>query len=148
MPLSSSIKPSIQGRAKEPILQEPIYPQTKTIVEEILDEMIEKKILRGAQKEYLLGDSSPRQRRFYLLPKIHKEPHKWSKPGEIPPGRPIVSDCSSETYHTAEYIEHFLNPISTRHPSYLKDTYDFIDKIKNIIIPPNALLFTIDIDSL
>lgn len=129
-------------------LQEPIYPKTRALVEEILNEMVEKKILRGTQREYLLGDSNPRPRRFYLLPKIHKEPQKWSKPGEIPPGRPIVSDCNSETYNTAEYIEHFLNPISMRHPSYLKDTYDFINKIKNIIIPPNALLFTIDIDSL
>lgn len=129
-------------------LQEPVYPQTRVMVEEILNEMVENKIIRGAQRDYLLGDSHPRPRRFYLLPKIHKEPEKWSKPGEIPPGRPIVSDCNSETYHTAEYIEHYLNPISTRHPSYLKDTYDFIDKIKELIIPPNALLFTIDIDSL
>ncbi|MGL4283863.1 MAG: reverse transcriptase domain-containing protein, partial [Eubacterium aggregans] len=66
----------------------------------------------------------------------------------MPPGRPIVSDCGSETYATAEYVEHFLNPISTRHPSYIKDTYDFIEKIKNITLPTNCLLFTIDIESL
>lgn len=31
---------------------------------------------------------------------------------------------------TVEYVEYFLNPISTRHPSYVRDTYDFIEKIK------------------
>lgn len=67
---------------------------------------------------------------------------------EVPPGRPIVSDCNSETYFTAEYVEHFLNPLSTRHPSYLKDTYDFICKICKLQVPENSFLFTIDIDSL
>lgn len=97
---------------------------------------------------YLMGPDNPRQRFFYLLPKIHKEPETWSVPFEMPPGRPIVSDCGSETYATAEYIEYFLNPISTRHPSYIKDTYDFIEKIKNLSLPSECFLFTIDIDSL
>ncbi|KAG7489839.1 hypothetical protein JOB18_021555 [Solea senegalensis] len=83
-----------------------------------------------------------------MLPKIHKDPVKWSKPHVIPPGRPIVSDCSSETYRTAEYLDFFLNPLSTTHPSYIKDTDDFIDKIKNVDIPADSILFTIDIDSL
>ncbi|XP_045897466.1 uncharacterized protein LOC123964654 [Micropterus dolomieu] len=83
-----------------------------------------------------------------MLPKIHKDPAGWSKPHEIPPGRPIVSDCSSETYYTAEFIDHFLNPLSIRHASYIKDTYDFVERIKQISIPLNAFLFTMDIDSL
>lgn len=66
------------------------------MVEEILNEMVDKK------KKNLLWDSLPRPKRFYLLPKIHKEPEEWRLPGEIPQGRPIVSDCNSETYHTAE----------------------------------------------
>jgi len=129
-------------------LKEPIFPQTQSEVKEILEEMCSQKIINIHQKNYLVGEGSPRPRRFYLLPKIHKEPEKWSVPHEIPPGRPIVSDCNSETYFTAEYIEHFLNPLSTKHPSYLKDTYDFINKIGKLKIPPNATLFTIDVDSL
>lgn len=78
----------------------------------ILEEMYEKGIINGKQKEYVLGLGTPRPRSFYLLPKIHKDPKDWSLSFQIPPGRPILSDCSSETYYTAEYIEHFLNPIS------------------------------------
>ena len=46
-----------------------------------------------------------------MLPKIHKDPAAWSRPSEIPPGRPIVSDCSSETYNTAEYLDHYVPPL-------------------------------------
>lgn len=109
-------------------LDEPICPQTQVEVREILEEMCEKRIINGKQKEYLLGSSRPR--RFYLLPKIHKNPNSWSVPNKIPPGRPIVSDCSSETYHTAEFVEYHLNSISRKHKSYLQDTYDLIQKTK------------------
>ncbi len=129
-------------------LDEPIYPQTKVEVEEILEEMYDRKIINRKQWEYLSGPAVPRARRFYLLPKIHKERKKWSLPGKVPPGRPIVSDCNSETYNTAEFIEYHLNPISQKHTSYLRDTYDFIAKTKDLRIPTGALLFTIDVDSL
>lgn len=129
-------------------LSEPIYPQTQIEVREILEEMYEKELISGKQKEYLLGPGIPRPRRFYLLPKIHKKTDSWTVPHKIPPGRPIVSDCDSETYHTAEFVEYHLNAISQKHQSYLKDTYDFISKTKNLVIPSNAFLFTIDVDSL
>lgn len=35
-----------------------------------------------------------------------------------------------------------------KHPSYIKDTYDFINKIKEFPLPPDSFLFTMDIDSL
>lgn len=129
-------------------LTHPIYPNTVPIVNKIILTLHEKKFINLKQKHYLMGDAVPRARLFYMLPKIHKDPAKWSKPHEIPPGRPIVSDCSSETYHTAEYLDHFLNPLSTTHPSYIKDTYHFVEIIKRLRIPDNSILFTIDIDSL
>ena len=42
--------------------------------------------------------------------------------GQIPPGRPIVSDCSSDTYRISEYIDHFLGPLAITHDSYFIDT--------------------------
>lgn len=92
-------------------LAEPIYPQTTVEIREILEEMCEKKIISQDQKD-LSGSGTPRLRRFYLLPKTHKDPGSWSVPHKIPPGQPIVSVCDSESYYTAEYIEHFLGPIS------------------------------------
>lgn len=66
----------------------------------------------------------------------------------IPPGRPIVSDCDSTTYNVARYIDHYLSPLSSLHPSYIKDTYHFLDVIRPITVPSASFLFTIDIDSL
>ena len=86
-------------------LDSPIYPQTIFLIEKILLRLFENKFINIKQLEYLRGNQEPRSRIFYLLPKIHKPPEKWSVPHQIPPGRPIVSDCGSESYNTAEYIE-------------------------------------------
>lgn len=129
-------------------LNKPIYKDTLLEIAQIFQKIYEKKLINAKQRNYLMGDTEPRARRFYLLPKIHKDPSKWHKPFEIPPGRPIVSDCNSESYRSAEYIDYFLNPLAKLHKSYIKDTYDFIEKIKTLIIPQNSILFTIDVDSL
>lgn len=57
-------------------------------------------------------------------------------------------DCNSESYYTAKFIEHFLGPISQKHNSYLRDACDFISKTKDLVVPSNSFLFTMDIDSL
>ena len=129
-------------------LESPIYLSTIPLVEEILRKLKDKKFINLKQWQYLRGDGEPRCRYFYLLPKIHKAPENWSIPFQIPPGRPIVSDCSSETYQTAEYLDYFLFPLSTLHPSYLKDTYDFLEKVKNILVPTDAFLFSMDVENL
>lgn len=129
-------------------LEGPIYLETAPVVYQIVDTLYKKKFINAKQKQYLKGDTTPRERRFYTLPKIHKDPNGWTLPFEVPPGRPIVSDCNSETYRTAEYIDYYLNPLSVKHPSYVKDTYHFIETIRGLKIPPNSLFFTIDIDSL
>lgn len=129
-------------------LQSPIYLDTIPMVQKILDKLQEEGYINRKQKDYLKGSDNPRPRYFYLLPKIHKDPSTWPKPFEIPPGRPIVSDCNSETYFTAEFLEYFLNPISNLHPSFIKDTYDFLDKLKTLKVPTQSFLFTMDIESL
>lgn len=129
-------------------LSESLVMETQKLVNEILQNLFEEGFINRKQKAYLMGPDIPRSRRFYLLPKIHADQGSWTVPGEVPRGRPIVSDCGSETYKIAEYIDHFLNPISQTHQSYLKDTFDFIDKIKLKPFPANSFLFTIDVESL
>ncbi|KAL2076758.1 hypothetical protein ACEWY4_027645 [Coilia grayii] len=129
-------------------LPKPIYTDTIPKIRKILDTLKDKKYINHKQHTYLLGNPVVRPRRFYTLPKIHKNPATWSIPFQIPPGRPIVSDIDSESYKTAEYLEHFLTPISTKHKSYIKDTYHFTEIIKNLTTPTTAYLFTMDINSL
>lgn len=129
-------------------LIQPIYKDTVPLVDDILNSLKKKKIINASQFKYLKGDIQPRIRRFYILPKIHKEPAKWTVPFEIPAGRPIVSDCGSETYYTAEFIDYYLNPLSTKHPAYVKDTYHFTELVKKLKIPATAFFFSMDVDSL
>ncbi len=125
-----------------------IQPQTQLKVREVIQKLYHNKFINAKQRDFLFGPNNPRDCPFYLLPKIHKEPHTWTVPYAVPPGRPIVSDRSSVTYNIAMYIDFFLGPLSSRHPSYLKDTYHFLDIIRPIILPDSALLFTLDVDSL
>ena len=125
----------------------PIYPDTAHEVHNIIQTLLDNKYITRKQSFYLRGEENPRPRIFYLLPKIHKPPQSWSIPYEVPAGRPIVSDCNSESYRIAEYIDYFLTPLSTKHSSYIKDTYDFVNEIKNTKITQEAILFTIDIVS-
>lgn len=117
-------------------------------MKQIVDQLHRTKFINAKQRTYIIGRSKPRPRRFYILPKIHKDPETWTVPWEIPPGRPIVSDCGSETYATAEYIDHYLYPLSIKHPGCIKDTYQFIELVIKLSVPLNSLFFTIDVESL
>ena len=66
----------------------------------------------------------------------------------MPPGRPIISDCDSESYKVAGYIDHFLQEISQKHPSYIKDTCDFLSKLRTAKVQPQTLLITLDVESM
>lgn len=129
-------------------LEKPIFMDTVPMVRRILDTLKNKKYINERQRKYLIGTSEPRERRFYTLPKIHKPPEKWTIPYKVPPGRPIVSDCGSETYFTAEYLDFYLNPLSVLHPAYVRDTNHFIEIVKTIRIVGDYYFFSMDVDNL
>lgn len=121
---------------------------TIPLVGNILDTLKKKKFINEKQRQYLIGALQPRERRFYILPKIHKCPDKWTIPFEVPPGRPIVSDCGSQTYFASKYLDYYLNPLSTKHPAYVRDTCHFLDIVKSIRIPSDFYFFSVDVESL
>ena len=128
-------------------IQEPIYMETSLKVNEILLDLLSKKYITPKQFQYLKSPPEPRARQFYMLPKIHKPLEKWPVPNQ-PPGRPIISDCSSESYGVSEYIDHFLQPLASKHDSYLKDTTDFLNKLKQVKINKDSLIVTMDVESM
>lgn len=129
-------------------LSSPLQLETQIMMRTIIDKLYLNKYINFKQLAYLYGPDNPRPRLFYLLPKIHKKPESWTVPFKVPAGRPIVSDCGSESYRVAEYIDYFLNPLSHMHASYVKDTYDFVNKLRTVKVPSNSFLFSIDVDSL
>ena len=129
-------------------LENPIFQDTGAKINEILDDLEnQSKYLSQKQLEYLRPSAEPRPRVMYMLPKIHKPFEKWPFPA-MPPGRPIVSDCSSESYAISEYIDSFLQPISVKHDSYVKDTPDFLSKLRQVKVKPDTLLITLDVESM
>ena len=78
--------------------------------------------------------------RFYLLPKIHKRGV---------PGRPVVSSCGSITENVSKLVDWFLKPLITTIPSYVRDTRDFLAKLRSVgVLPKDSLLVTLDVVSL
>lgn len=82
-------------------------------------------LLSAKQVQYMRGQDTPKEMRFYLLQKIHKDRATWPF-SDVSPGRPIVLDCGSESYGVVEFITKHLGPLSTIHASYVRDTYDFL----------------------
>ena len=65
--------------------------------------------INDKQVKYLAAMSKSQTRTFYLLPKIHKPVNTWTD-SNTPPGRPIISDCGSESDNISEYIDSHLKP--------------------------------------
>lgn len=78
------------------------------------------------QSDYVRGMDVPKRRRFYILPKIHKEKN------------------------LLEFLDmpYYLNPLSSKHKSYIKDIQDFLEKVRRIKVRKEAKLFSKDIESL
>jgi hypothetical protein len=116
-------------------------------INKILNDLRFKGIISLNQHRYLTARETDSDRYFYMLPKIHKAADKWPRP-DMPEGRPIVGDCGTESRRVSDYIDHFLQPLANKHASYLKDSYDFVDKIRDKIINKNYLLVTGDVTAL
>ena len=75
-------------------------------------------------------------RKLYLLSKIHKRLYNV-------PGRPVISNCGTNTEKASEFLDYHFKPIMQRGKSYIKDSRDFINKIKSLQnIPGGAILVT------
>jgi len=128
-------------------LDYPIFIGNVKKLNDVLRKMYNEGFINRKQFLYLEAKETHKLRYFYLLPKVHKDREKWPTPN-MPEGRPIVADCGSESYRISEYIDHFLRPVSNSHESYLKDTFDFIHKIRDKPIDKDWLMVTGDVSAL
>ena len=74
---------------------------------------------------------------LYGLPKIHKENN---------PLRPILSSIGSYQHECAAWLSEILSPLREHHSS-VKDTFDFLRKIKDVNIQ-NKVMSSLDVKSL
>ena len=126
-------------------LEKPRYQKNILAIKQILRDMKQRNIISDKEFEFLLPQNA-KARQFYGLPKIHKEKNKWVD--NFPPLRPITSDCGSESYNIALYVDKIIKPLAQQHPSFLRDTWDFLDKISEIKLPEHTILISCDVESL
>jgi len=98
------------------------------------------------EDEFDTFPTKTRTPQFYILPKIHK-PHDNTLPLGYP-GRPIVSACNSQTDNISKFLDYVLKPHMQSLPSYIKDTTDFLTKIKSCNLSSHSYLVTLDVNSL
>ena len=74
-----------------------------------------------------------------MLKKLHKNPMGI---------RPIVSSCESPTENISQYVDFWLQPLMKAIPSFLKDTSELINELRNLPVELDTILVTIDVKSL
>ena len=72
--------------------------------------------------------------KLYFLPKIHMRLSNV-------PGRPVISICGTPTEKASECLDYHLKPVMQRRWSKIKDSGDFIEKIKKMgNIPDDGII--------
>ena len=101
--------------------------QYRKEVDDIAQVLKDKNYINNFEQSKLLeGKRIPT---FYGLPKVHKIYEKF------PPLRPICSGYEACTVTLSEFVDSFLKPAAKKTKTYIKDTTDFICKIKDLKIP-------------
>ena len=61
------------------------------------------------------------------------------------PGRPVISKCGAPTEKFPKYLDHILKLIMQENWSNIKDSWDFLKKVKHLgQRPDGAILVTAD----
>ena len=111
----------------------------KLVQDLVSDLFLHKEVTEKTLKFLLRGGH--RTSVFYMLPKIHKN--------KFPvPGRPIVSSYDSPTEKISKMLDIILQPYVLHTSSYIRDTSNFLEKVKNLELNSNDWIFTMDVMSL
>ena len=136
------IKKAMELIGKHPFKQLARDPTSKN--EKRVNDLLKKLEKDGAVDKKLLsalrlpvGSSQPPL--FYGRVKLHKQDY---------PIRPIVSAVGSCTHKVAKTVERCLAPYSRKVPSYIKNTKELIDKLKEVEIGVDEVLMSFDVQSL
>ena len=91
------------------------------------------------KKDDLNRDDKCRICRFYILPKLHKTPIG---------SRPICSQVGWITETISVYLDIALRPILLSYPAHLLDSNSLVKHYASVVIPPNALLLSYDVENM
>ena len=111
-----------------------------TILSDLLDKR--NKVFKSLHSRKCITDQFEKTTnlgKVYLLPKIHKRISNV-------PGRPVISNCGTSTEKASEFLDFYLKPLMQNGWSYIRDSNDFIDKMKTIgKTPEGSFLVTANV---
>ena len=110
------------------------------LITEQVQKMLNSKEMSSKTVEYLILET-PLTPNFYLLPKIHKNKIP-------PPGRPNVSANGCPSERISQFVDHFIQPLVQKLPSYLRDSTHLINLLKGLHLPEDSILASLDVTSL
>ena len=135
--LQEASKQLEDGNIYEEVFGDCVSPLIKTIKESLFRINARGDISKHTL-DYFLVDN-PRLGRYYMLPKIHKRLFDV-------PGRPVISNSGYFTENISAFIDYHLQPLARQVKSYIKDTNDFLCRLKELDnLPDDFLLCTIDV---
>ena len=119
-------------------VQNDLTERHENLIKHTLEDLRDENLLTEKTCNHLKPKNS-KTPKFYMNPKIHKKGN---------PGRPVISSVNCHTSYISEFVDQHLQPHVKQLKSYVQDTTDFINKTKNIHIPNNSILVTMDVSSL
>ena len=84
---------------------------------------LKRKQLSQKKKKNYFKFNFKKASKLYLLPKIHTRLSNE-------PGRSVISNCGAPT--VSEYLDHHLQPVMKEGKSYIKDTADLLNTLKDL----------------
>ena len=126
--------------------------EDRGVYEEVLNDhsVLVNTIIKVLEKVRLRGDLSsdtlnyfvvedPKFAKFYLLPKIRKRLRNV-------PDRQVISNCRFYTENISSFLDYHLQPPARKVKSCIKDTNNFLNKIKKLEnLPDREILCTMDV---
>jgi hypothetical protein len=129
-------------------LQESIMPDTISKVRTMVLHMYLAKLISRKVYEFLREPNEAlKMHKFYGLPKVNKARTTWPLPNQ-PALRPITTSTGSILSALSSWVDFNIQPYVTKmlKDSLVKDTYDFIDRLKNLELPRDAEVILVAAD--
>ncbi|XP_072048791.1 uncharacterized protein [Amphiura filiformis] len=110
-----------------------------------------KRELIGIIREWQHSDPIPQDIKHKIYPTTEEVPKVYGTPKIHKPEaplRPIVSSIGSLSYNAAKVLANILSPLVGKTDHHIHNSGEFVEKVKNLEVPPGQKLISYDVSAL
>ncbi|XP_072039404.1 uncharacterized protein [Amphiura filiformis] len=110
-----------------------------------------KRELIGIIREWQHSDPIPQDIKHKIYPTTEEVPKVYGTPKIHKPEaplRPIVSSIGSLSYNAAKVLANILSPLVGKTEHHIHNSGEFVEKVKNLEVPPGQKLISYDVSAL